>query len=88
MNRSPRRPSRPRPPLRGRSAACSSSGYPCPPAPVRPRPPIGGAFPIQPPPKGIYDDIPPKLKKLFNCLLKLYRKCPWPFRILFYLLRW
>ncbi|MEB3214336.1 MAG: hypothetical protein VKL39_23505, partial [Leptolyngbyaceae bacterium] len=68
INQIPRRPPRIQPPLRRRSAACSSSGQvmQCAPPVVKPKPPIGGSFPISQPQRSEYEDVPPELKKLFK----------------------
>ncbi|MEL6224135.1 MAG: hypothetical protein AAFR31_15990 [Cyanobacteria bacterium J06627_8] len=83
MNRTPRRPLRTQPPLRGRSAACSSAGQAIAPPVVRPRPPIGSRFPSSTSTRKEYGDSPPELKKLFKWLLKLYQHQPRRFKFLY-----
>ncbi|MEM9448191.1 MAG: hypothetical protein AAGA75_06620 [Cyanobacteria bacterium P01_E01_bin.6] len=89
MNRTLRRPPRIQPPLRGRSAACSSSGQVthCAPPVVRPRPPISGGLPCSRPHQTDYEDTPPNLKKLFSWLRKFYNEWPWFFKFLCQLFR-
>jgi hypothetical protein len=85
INRTPRRPPRILPSLRGRSPDGSSSSpvVSCAPPVVKPKPSIGGSFSVSSSPRGECEEMPPDLKKLVKCLTKIHREQPLLFKFIY-----